>query len=256
MIMENVEEIIVKKNYHELSGDERELIGELAGTEEEFEQMKFLFSQMEMMKDREVLEPRAETKHSLDHLFQETHQQKARGGIWLNSVLVALYPVERPAYKRPLLQVAAAVLVILLVVPLFNQRIEPSTPAQLAKNEIKQESDPIVDEKKEETSTESSEQLKEQQAAAPPVTKEPVPHNGFVRDDLSMPIAIDKFVSAESDAAVGATSTFSIVDVAPEMASTEIKSDHPDGVFVGDHMLTSMSAADQPELLDLLTATF
>ena len=59
MIMENVEEIIVKKNYHELSGDERELIGELAGTEEEFEQMKFLFSQMEMMKDREVLEPRA-----------------------------------------------------------------------------------------------------------------------------------------------------------------------------------------------------
>ncbi|TNF49760.1 MAG: hypothetical protein EP305_01905 [Bacteroidetes bacterium] len=254
--MDNVEEIIVKKNYHELSGDERELIGELAGTEEEFEQMKFLFSQMEMMKDTEVLEPRAEIKRSLDHLFQETHQQKARGGIWLNSVLVALYPVERPAYRRPLLQVAAAVLVILLIVPLFNQRIEPSSPAQLAKNEMKQEADPIMDEKKEETSTVSTEQLNEQQAVAPPVTREPVPHAGFVRDDLSMSSAIDEFVSAESDAAVGAASAFSIVDVAPAVASADFKSDHPDGVFVGDHMLTSMSAADQPELLDLLTATF
>jgi len=256
MNMDNVDEIIAKKNYHELSGAERELISELAGTEEEFEQMKFLFSQMEMMKDADVFEPRAETKRSLDHLFQETHQQRARGGIWLNSLLVALYPVEKPAYRRPLLQVAAAVLVIFLVVPLINQNIEPTAPNQLAKNEMKQEADPTLDENKDEPSTVSTGKLNEQQAVAPTDTREPVSHTGLVRDDLSLPIAIDKFVSAESDAAAGATSTFSIVDAAPEMASTEIKSDHPDGVFVGDHMLTSMSAADQPELLDLLTATF
>jgi hypothetical protein len=97
MIMEDVEKIIATKQYHELSGDERVLVSELADNEEEFDQMKFVFAQMEAMRLNDKVEPRMETKRSLDSIFQETHQQ--RKGIWLNSSIVLLYPTEKPIYR-------------------------------------------------------------------------------------------------------------------------------------------------------------
>jgi hypothetical protein len=133
------------------------------------------------------------------------------------------------------------------------------TQVQLAKNEIKTEKPEKQSEKKAEVTTDNDERVE---------VESPDPINTVISEskDLNQVVKgssmiTDKVLTSKAEALdfknddfelATATVTFSgaLMEVAP------VSVDHPDGVFVGDHLLTSMSAADQPELLDLLTVTF
>lgn len=238
-------DIVIKKQFIELSEKDRTELKEWCSSEEEFEQLKLVFKGVERLKAAQTDLPKAETKKSLDELFAQKHA-KGASTIWYNSILLALYPTDKPLLQRPIMQVAAIGLVMLMVYPfLFKNELDVQKP-QMAKVE-KQNESRSTQEMKEEASSETKstiEEESEEQNFSTLSMLEDVPMIFFSEDE----IAKDK--SADSDAELAGAATYAWT-AAPAV------SDHPDGIYVGAKAISySQSASDQPAVLDLLTATF
>jgi hypothetical protein len=115
-------------------------VSELCSNEEEFIHMKQVFSQMSGFTE-ETITPKAETKESLDALFAQTYPRATP--VWYSSILAVIVPKEKPIYRQPLMQLAAVALLLLLVVPLFNQDLVLQEP-RMAKLEVPSESTEVV----------------------------------------------------------------------------------------------------------------
>lgn len=232
---------VLNKKFIELSPTEREEMKQWCASEEEFDQLKFVFSNLSKLKENELLTPRPETKRSLDELFAQKHAKKAPV-VWYNSMLVLLYPKEKPFALRPIIQLAAIALVLLMVYPfLFNEPLKRKDQP-LAKNEqpINQPKSDITTQNSVESPKvtsgsqlgESSDHVKELEVESMIVDAE-----SFGVEDL----ALDENPSLSSMAG----------------ASAFAESTHPDGIFVGVSTITySQPVSAQPDVLDLLTTTF
>lgn len=234
---EDLIDIVMTKEFVELTESERHDFTEWFTTQEEFEQMKQVFLEVERIKTKDRFVPRQATKDSLDALFASKHSKTAPT-IWYNSVLVALYPKEKPAFQRPLLQVAAIVVLLLLVYPFLNTMKVKDEPVQMSRTESVHESktnesadnvDPVVPTPAETKVVES-----------PVLVAQETPILMDVESVTEMSVSEERLAEAED------VSTFSSAAIA-----------HPDGIFTGVSAVTySQSAAKQPAIFDLLTATF
>lgn len=114
-------EQIIQKSYDSLSAAELEVIQDICPTEDEFNQLKQVFQSIKDYKDEriEAATPRLEVKSKLDELFYQTHQRKPL--LWYNSVWMTLYPKGKRLDQRPLVRIAAVLLLVLSVVPLLDQ---------------------------------------------------------------------------------------------------------------------------------------
>jgi hypothetical protein len=236
---------VIKKQFIELTQKERTDLKEWCATEEEFEQLKSVFKGVEQMKLVQTDVPRTETKRSLDDLFAQKHA-KVAPTIWYNSILVALYPTEKPMFQRPILQIAAIGLVLLMVYPfLFKNELDIQKP-QLAKVETAKEKSSSQEVKEDNNSVSGNQEIgiAEEQSTKSPIAFEDVPMLTLL-EDVS---ANDKM--AEMDAETAGAVSYAWT-AAPAV------SDHPDGIYIGASTISySQSASDQPAVLDLLTATF
>lgn len=254
----DIVDIITEKEFIELTAQEREEVLEYCGGEDEFNQMKEVFIGVNASSFNNV-HPSAETKKSLDDLFDKTYPKAAP--IWYMSVLAAVAPKDKSLIQQPLLKVAAIALLFVLIVPFFNDSVV-NEKEQLA------QVDNVEDSKIDDSELEGQ--------FAPNEANNSVvqPNTGsddelFVADEES-PSTVNSEIDLEGRTRGGVTDANFGADMAPGStissfaftnAAAEPGFDHPDGIFdvstvAATSGKVSVSAADTPDVLDLLTATF
>lgn len=230
-------DIIEEKEFIELSSAERTELIDFCTTEEEYNQLKNVLSNVSGVK-RVNPSPREETKESLDRLFDESFPRTVP--MWQNTVLTVIIPRNKPLYMQPLLHVAAVALLLILVVPMFQNEIinKKTSIAKIDVTDSKQVEKPMEQDQKELTP------YTETNPMPISVENETTTVTGLDRDEKDfsgLTIPEDDFSAAGSG--------FSETSV----------SDHPDGVFsarTDEKVAFSQPASESSDLLDLLTATF
>jgi hypothetical protein len=229
---------IVRKHFFELTEQERSELSDWCSSEEEFNQLKIIFMQVEELNANSTERPMEKTKRSLDELFIH-HHKKVAPVIWYNSLLVALYPKDKSFAQRPLIQVAAVALVLLMVYPfLFTDKLSEQKQ-QIAK----------VEEKKVEIE-QPQEKIKTEKEIISTEDLKMIETVSQTNQDISMDM---NFVAdAEASEMIEDFTEKNLEEMA--MPSAGI---HPDGIFLGASAVDySQSAGDEPAVLDLLTAAF
>lgn len=249
----DITDLFREKTFHELDAEERSQLTDLCESEEEFEQMRNLFVGIESIKSEEF-NPRTETKASLDAIFAA--QSKQPPAFWYNSVLVMLYPQDKPIQRRPIIQIAAAVILVLLMVPfLTNDKIvQPNN--QLAKVEKKQET-----QKEAETEVKKND-LTVENTASKVVDKDVLMSDMVVETRVASDfdnvedLKFSETVSLAEADLKDEEMTVAAPAVMPEAGATAMSFHHPDGIFTGTVISYSKTVKQQPAVLDLLTAAF
>ena len=235
----DITDIFLDKEFHELNASEKEQIRDLCENEEDFEQMRFLFTEMAKMKSQQE-RPGEEVKRSLDNLFAEVNGSKKRV-LWYNSVLTVMFPRDKALHRRPFVQIAAILAIIVLSVPFFrNEELVKMYTIQVAQEkaqEIKVEK-PAQDVVEQEVKNELSDDRVENTA-----------ETAFTRREMSNS-NLNDFSDMLSEDEV---STAMRVDAVSTAGMTFV---HPDGIYMGEATVFSVSTAQVPEMLDLITAVF
>ena len=233
-------DIVAEKEFMELTSEERTELNEFCTNEQEYNQLKNVLLNVSSLK-AEPVSPRKETKESLDRLFETSFPRSAP--LWQSSVLAAVIPRDKPLYKQPLMHLAAVALLLILVVPMFQQEISiaKTSIAQIENNNTEQTNLPLKHEQKDtESQTENTAVPISVEKEANEIEEESV----SIRSDLDF-----SGISVSDNLPVFAGSGLSEVSV----------TDHPDGVFSGNletEVAFSQPASASEDLLDLLTATF
>jgi hypothetical protein len=236
--------LVLEKEYDELTASERVSLREWCSGEEEFEHLKTVMRGVEQIRMSRQFAPRPEVKNSLDALFNQ-RQTKVQPVLWYNSIMVALYPKDKPLAQRPILQLAAVALLLLMVYPfMFNSDLVKKKE-QLA--QVEDQKEPL----EKAPATKAKEKMEE--IPAPIGNTRTVDVSEDFVDEAPMDMIVRANSAAESVAmdepTAGMTFTWS---TAPASVST-----HPDGIYMGESAVSySQSAATQPAVFDLLTTTF
>ncbi|NVK64319.1 MAG: hypothetical protein HWE22_07010 [Flavobacteriales bacterium] len=260
----DVMDIVKEKEFIELTAEDRAELGELCASEDEYNQIKSMFVGMSTM-DWSNPTPKAETKASLDALFAQTHPKAAP--IWYNAPLAVLVPKGKPFYRQPLVQVAAVGLLMLLAYPFINSTSLETKSDQIAavedemttseseptetKNEISEEDVLVETTSQNQAKVEEDEKVEMPIPAAPPSPR-----------PLSASSTLPKDVSGMNFSGVVGETLEEVELIRGSAWSTSVASStpvstHPDGVFIGDNKeVFSVPASQEPEVFDLLTATF
>lgn len=237
----DVFDIIASKEHSQLTKEELELVNEVCVGEDEFLQMKKVLSEVSRMAKNEQVEPSPNVKSKLDDLFMAQSFPKATP-VWYNKVGLLLYPRDKKFFQRPLVRIAAVLILFLSILPFILQNeIGPKT-TQMAKNEVSkmEKSEEAIrnDEKNGNETPEVMTNSPEIQTRNE-VVRSSEPHFSLLED------AVAESFSAESS---------------DEMSAKSLAFDHPDGVFAGavssQIELNSIPVSEQPDVLDLLTASF
>ena len=250
----DITDLFRNKKYHELDAQEKSELAELVESEEEFEQMRNLFDGMAVLKNEAYI-PKAETKKSLDSIFNEVHGNKKKT-IWYNSVLVVLYPTDKPIQRRPLVQIAAAAVILLLFIPFMNSTKIVADSPQMAKVDEKEvkahdKSVEVTQGSTEKPTIET--EVKEEQEQTLSMDK---------RDnDLTSIIDTRSMASEQTTSMKDSPSSVAFGAASPSAMFMEDEATaefftHPDGIFEGSVVSYSRSAKQELGVLDLLTASF
>ena len=109
-------EIFKKSSYHQLSSEEKAFISELCTNEEDFENVKHLYSGMESLADESFKMNSDAVKDQLDAEFKEVHS--ADSGF---RILKFLFPPITPIYAKPGMQIAFLLLFIVTIYVAINR---------------------------------------------------------------------------------------------------------------------------------------
>ena len=228
--------IIVEKEFIELSSTELAEVNEFCSSEEEYNQMRDVFLEVESI-TFDTPKPKAETKKSLDNLFNQTYPKVPVA--WYSSILTVVVPKDKPIHRQPILQVAAICLLFIMIIPFFNtdvavqknqiaevEKLTDTEVGSVAKVKvIEKEEDNIVNGNQQESSIEE-----------------------LIEPEIEVPrvVSVENFNSSNSLSASTPFTAFSA------------SFDHPDGIF--DETIAevdySMNISELPDVLDLLTTTF
>ncbi len=124
-------EIINLKSFSDLTEAEKHEFRELFSSEEEFEALKQFYENFEGYKKNQKFSTHYMTKGSLDELFASEHPKRG--------IVKRLFPPHKPVYLNPVLQIAALVLVILLVYNLKEEEINKPQLATVTKTQFKRQ---------------------------------------------------------------------------------------------------------------------
>lgn len=263
-----IENIILNKEYIQLTPEEKELIHEFAETEVDFEQLKFVLMQVNSTRKSEMPKVDKSVKGRLDSLFDQTYSAKRL--VWYNRLWLFLWPEETRIYARPMFQLATMVVLILGVVTFVPFS---STESRLALNE------PVQKEYKiDETSEEFKEVIKEVEVVESPqeeaITEKLADNKVSQNVDMNSgrtlsdeTVAEDVFIADP----VAESLNLSSAGAAYSSANNRLDSDVMMDEVVSAPVLTesvaltksvtasnvkAISPKDQPEIFDVLTALF
>jgi hypothetical protein len=106
-------EIFKRNSFSELTKKELENFKELFSTEEEFEDLKSFYVQLDAYKTNQPFGTHYMTKGNLDELFAKEHSKKG--------IIQRLFPSDKPFYFNPILQVAALLVVVFVIYQLNKE---------------------------------------------------------------------------------------------------------------------------------------
>jgi hypothetical protein len=259
-------EYILSKDYHDLNASEKAQIQDICPSEEEFLQMKhFFFAVEKYAQETANFEPTAEsTKESLDALFYQTYQSK--GVLWYNSLWLTVYAPEKRFYQKPLVRIAALLILSLSVIPFVGK--QDAAENQLAKLEkVAKPQDSKSTAKVEENQNEAVEIKVESPISTRKnqVGTEKINIQLAQMDEVKME-GIAKEISVSDNISVSATSTNATlcaptsVTLSTTGSATTQKFTwaHSDGIYAGAEFEKDSEIVDEKSLavLDLLTPTF
>lgn len=238
-------DIIKEKEFIELNSDEKAEVLEICATEDEFNAMKSMLLQIDTVAAEPIL-PKEETKKSLDDLFAQTYPKVTP--VWYNSVFAVIVPKEKPIYRQPLVQIAAAFLIFWMVFPFFNEPLKPEAK-QLAKVEVKGAEQPVEEVKEEEIESNN-----QQDELIPNVEQNQIQDETITTSENVM----TRSIATNTPAPLAESESDVVAFSMDEFAEAE-ESTHPDGIFMGAADRTvafAQSGSETQDLLDLLTPTF
>ncbi|UKN01305.1 hypothetical protein K6119_16375 [Paracrocinitomix mangrovi] len=136
-MIKDAENIILAKEYFELTAEELEQVSELVQNAEEYEEMKWFLMSTQQTLANEKIQASPELKKSvMDHL----NQQKDNRKFWLNGVVVFMFPEDKKLHQKPAFQMAIAALLIVGFLFIYNRPIDDQ---QMALNDTIEQ--PIAD---------------------------------------------------------------------------------------------------------------
>ncbi|MEZ4937349.1 MAG: hypothetical protein R2799_07120 [Crocinitomicaceae bacterium] len=113
---ENIEQLILDKEYHQLTEGEKEGIKDFISNEEEYAQFKMTLMMSSDLKT-ERIQPKESTKASLMQMMEGSRPEKK---IWYNGIGVFFFPEDKPTYAKPGIyaSLAAILLLVFFFVPM------------------------------------------------------------------------------------------------------------------------------------------
>ena len=248
-------EIVVNKSFVELSMNEKEQLFEWCSDEEGFDQLKNVFIEVELMKKQTVENVRPSTKEKLDLLFTEKY--KVGGAArWNSSIGKLVYPFDKPFHRRPIIQIAALLLLLLLAFPLLMKNKEISKISQLAKNEVKENKRKIINPITKKNPKENSANSEEDRIIS---TKKKSTTEDLQRENIRVESISDNREQSEINVSENSSQVSPIVASASAADSkNQFSSDQPDGLYreLNNGVNFSKSISEIPSVLDLLSVTF
>lgn len=258
-------DIITEKQFIELSSVEREELQEFCANEDEYNHLRDVMLGVNSLTFEKV-SPKKETKQKLDDLFNETYPKVAP--VWYMSVLAVVVPKEKTILQQPLLKVAAVCLLILLAYPIFNNDVvtEENQIAELtevnkednALNEGEIESE--VESLSEDVATNEQPKVDEDLILPSDQPESFGSDTRTVSPPISSGLTISDIVAGPTTVLTGTTSLGSNTTTFTATGAAAPGVNHPDGIFDASGDLSavssSTSAAETPDVFDLLTPTF
>jgi hypothetical protein len=104
------ENIILSKQYFELTADELATVGELVQNAEEFEEMKWFLAATTGALAGEKIDASPELR---EKVMEHLNQPKEKRRFWLNGVMPFLLPEDKRFYQKPAFQMSIAALLII-----------------------------------------------------------------------------------------------------------------------------------------------
>lgn len=254
---------ILGKSYAGLDASEKEAIRDICASEEEFLQLQQFFASVESyaQETREEDLPSPEIKDRLDDLFNETYRDK--GILWYNSLWARLYPTDRRLDQRPLVRIAAMLVLVLSTIPFLGGKQERQ-PGALADNSQAPKKEQLMEEKdKTEVKVPQPQEISSAKALA---FSQPVP--GLESADMMMDItsagatvAADYTITQDKEltmetVSLSATSSYLNNYKRGEVSATYSWT-HPDGIYMDSLRYGSrFTVNENMAVLDLLTPAF
>lgn len=244
---ERLLEIFKKSSYHQLSSEEKEFISELCANEEDFENVKHLYSGMESLADESFQMNSDTVKNQLDAEFKEVHS--ADSGF---RILKFLFPPIAPIYAKPGMQIAFLLLFIVTIYVAINRMPINDEKAVLYSQNTEQE-----DVKRSEEKAEARENKTEQNDDKLTEANTLIPELSIPEDlTESAEIISNDFMIAEVDESIEDVLLMDEM-VSPEMApTTAMAIAGVEGEIDNDELFFIEPIGDNLELLDDLFVTF
>jgi len=108
-MIKEAENIILNKEYFELTKEELAAVSELVQNAEEYDEMKwFLLSSQEALAGDKI----SPTPELRDKVMAHLHQDEGKRRFWLNGVIPFLLPEDKKFYQKPAFHVGMAALVV------------------------------------------------------------------------------------------------------------------------------------------------
>ncbi|MCB9225510.1 MAG: hypothetical protein R2780_01905 [Crocinitomicaceae bacterium] len=125
-MIKEAENIILNKEYFELSAEELATVSELVQNAEEFEEMKWFLASTQQALVSDKIEASPELKQRvMDHLNKPKDERK----FWLNSVTVFLFPEDKKFYQKPAFQMSLAAILIIGFLLVYDQPMDENNMA-------------------------------------------------------------------------------------------------------------------------------
>lgn len=134
-MIKEAENIILNKEYYELSTEELAAVSELVGNAEEFEDMKWFLASTQQVLVSDKVEASGELKTKvMTHLNQPAEKRR----FWLNGVIPFLLPEDKKFYQKPAFQMSLAAVLIIGFIMISSRSFKNSSVALNDRNEIQE----------------------------------------------------------------------------------------------------------------------
>ncbi len=121
---QDIESLLLHKEFNELDGEEQAFALEHTGSEEEYTELReTLLNIKYAAQSGEIIQPKAAIKQ---HLLDEFKQQQKPGSIWLNSLAGFLFPADQNFMKQPAFQVAFAAMLVVGFIYFYPWNEQPA----------------------------------------------------------------------------------------------------------------------------------
>lgn len=209
-----VENIILNKEYFELTAEELSSVGDLVQNAEEYDEMKWFLASTQQALVSEKIEATPELKKSV---MEYLNQDEKKRRFWLNGVGVFLFPEDKRFYQKPAFQMSLAALLLIGFLMVYNR---PVDEGNMALNDTTIEDTEL-------TKVEESVDTRDDGIELDATTEQPISDIGLLEDEVSSGKADDVLVNRSLASGAGALPAISLAEELDVLTDVS----HPDGVY-------------------------